>query len=64
MATLVQEKTISRDDALAKLRAKAFSTLQLIPEDEFEAGLERAERDLPEISAYPHRWLIATAAAP
>ena len=63
VAVLVQAKTISRDDALAKLRAKAFSTFQLIPEDEFEAGLARAERDLPETSAYPHRWLIASAEA-
>ncbi|MDQ5821526.1 MAG: methyltransferase domain-containing protein [Actinomycetota bacterium] len=63
VANLVQDKTISRDDALAKLRAKAFSTFQLIPPDEYEAGLERAERGLPETSAYPHRWLIATAEA-
>jgi SAM-dependent methyltransferase len=63
IATLVQDKTISRNDALAKLRAKAFSTFQLIPQHEFEAGLERAERELPETSAYPHRWLIATAKA-
>jgi SAM-dependent methyltransferase len=64
IATLVQAKTIMRDEALAKLRAKAFSTFQLIPQDEYEAGLARAERDLPETSAYPHKWLIATADVP
>jgi len=63
VVTLVQDKTISRDDALAKLRAKAFSTCQLISQDEYEAGLERAERGLPETSVYPHHWLIATAEA-
>ena len=64
IATLVQAKTITRDEALAKLRAKAFSTFQLIPQDEYEAGLAQAERDLPETSAYPHEWLIATADVP
>ncbi|MDX6483339.1 MAG: hypothetical protein QOE95_1110 [Gaiellaceae bacterium] len=64
IATLVQAKTITRDEALAKLHAKAFSTFQLIPQDEYEAGLARAERDLPETSAYPHEWLIATAHVP
>ena len=64
IATLVQAKTITRDEALAKVRAKAFSTFQLIPQDEYEAGLVRAERDLPETSAYPHKWLIATADVP
>ena len=61
IATLVQAKTITRDEALAKIRAKAFSTFRLIPQEEFEVGLARAERDLPETSAYPHEWLIATA---
>ena len=61
IAKLVQAKTITRDEALAKLRAKAFSSFQLIPQEEYEAGLARAERDLPETSTYPHEWLIATA---
>ena len=64
IASLVQAKTITREEALAKVRAKAFSTFQLIPQDEYEAGLARAERELPETSAYPHEWLIATAQAP
>lgn len=64
IARLVQAKTITREDALAKLRAKAFSTFQLIPQGEYEAGLARAEHDLPETVAYPHEWLIATAEAP
>jgi ubiquinone/menaquinone biosynthesis C-methylase UbiE len=62
--SLVQTKTITRDEALAKVRAKAFSTFQLIPPDEYEAGLARAERELPETSAYLHEWLIATAQVP
>lgn len=62
--SFVQAKTITRDDALAKVRAKAFSTFQLIPQDEYEAGLARAERELPETSAYPHEWLIASAETP
>jgi len=61
IASLVQAKTITREEALAKVRAKAFSTFQLIPQDEYEAGLARAERELPETSAYPHEWLIASA---
>ena len=64
IASLAQAKTITREEALAKLRAKAFSTFQLIPQDEYEAGLARAERELPATSAYPHEWLIVTAEAP
>lgn len=61
ITSIVQAKTITRADALAKLRAKAFSTFQLIPQEEYEAGLARAERELPHTCAYPHEWLIATA---
>jgi ubiquinone/menaquinone biosynthesis C-methylase UbiE len=58
-----QRRTIDRDAALAKIRGRHISTFQLIGEDEYIAGLERAERELPETFAYDYRYLIVTAAA-
>jgi ubiquinone/menaquinone biosynthesis C-methylase UbiE len=50
---------LSREQALAKIRGRAFSTFDLLPQGEYESGLERAERELPEILRYTHHWLIA-----
>lgn len=56
---LQQQKSMRREEALAKMRERAFSTFDLIGEAEFEAGLRRAEETLPAEVRYPQPWLIA-----
>ena len=54
-------RRFSREQALAKLRGRAYSTFELLPEDEIEAGIERAERELPDPVEYELEWLVAVA---
>jgi ubiquinone/menaquinone biosynthesis C-methylase UbiE len=56
-----QSASIDRNAALAKIRGRHISTFQLISGDEYEAGLARAERELPERVEYHYRWLIVRA---
>jgi ubiquinone/menaquinone biosynthesis C-methylase UbiE len=56
---LHQQKSISREEALTRIRERAFSTFQLIGDDEFEAGLRRAEETMPQQVTYAVVWLIA-----
>ena len=49
----------TREQDLAKIRGRAFSTFDLIPESEYREGLARAEADLPETTRHHHEWLIA-----
>ncbi len=56
-----QQRVLSREEALARVRGKHISTFQLIPEDEYEQGLARAERELPDTIDYEDRWLIVVA---
>jgi SAM-dependent methyltransferase len=56
-----QRVSISRADALERIRGKHISTFQLIPDEEYAAGLARAERELPERSEYESRWLVLAA---
>jgi hypothetical protein len=58
---LSQQGRLTRDDALERIRGRFISTLQLIPADEFERGLARAEHDLPDEIAYRLDWLILSA---
>jgi ubiquinone/menaquinone biosynthesis C-methylase UbiE len=58
---LHQRREIIRDEALRKIRGRHISTFQLIGDEEYAAGLERAERELPERIEYDYRWLIVTA---
>jgi ubiquinone/menaquinone biosynthesis C-methylase UbiE len=51
----------SRDDVLARIRARHISTLELLPEEEYRSGLERAERELPDPVESTRRFLIAVA---
>ena len=46
---VVTEGTISRDEAIARIRGRHISTFDLLSEAEFEEGHARAERELPEI---------------
>jgi ubiquinone/menaquinone biosynthesis C-methylase UbiE len=60
---LSQRGSLSRDDALERIRGKHISTFDLISDDEYEAGLARAERELPERVDYRVEWLIAIGSA-
>ncbi len=52
-----------RDAALERIRGKHISTFDLISHEEYEEGLARAERELPERIEYPIEWLVAVAFA-
>ena len=58
---LSQHGSLTRTDALERIRGKHISTFDLISDDEYEAGLERAERELPERVDYRVEWLVAVA---
>jgi SAM-dependent methyltransferase len=45
-------RSYPREEALAKIRGRAFSTFALIDEDEFANGLARAEAELPDPLVY------------
>jgi hypothetical protein len=48
MRRLTGENTLTRDDALARIRGRHISTFDLLDEDEIADGTARAERELPE----------------
>jgi ubiquinone/menaquinone biosynthesis C-methylase UbiE len=59
---LEQRLQLSRETVLARVRGKHISTFQLIPEDEYVAGLARVERELPESIESRVHWLVVAAA--
>jgi ubiquinone/menaquinone biosynthesis C-methylase UbiE len=62
--SLSQESRIGRMEALERLRGRYISTLSLIPEDEYQAGLETAERELADETVYGLEWAIVVADLP
>jgi SAM-dependent methyltransferase len=58
---LTQRETVDRETVLERIRGKHISTFQLIDEDEYRVGLERAERELPEELENVLEWIVATA---
>jgi ubiquinone/menaquinone biosynthesis C-methylase UbiE len=58
---LSQRAQITREAALERIRGRYISTLELLSEDEYRSGLDRAERELPEEIAYALEWLIVVA---
>jgi SAM-dependent methyltransferase len=58
---LKQQASADRGTALTRIRNRWISTLRLLDEEEFAAGVERAERELPERVDYELDWLIVTA---
>jgi SAM-dependent methyltransferase len=58
---LRQHRTIPREHALDIIRSKAFSTFDLLDPREYEAGLARAEAELPEQLSYRFDWLLVAA---
>jgi ubiquinone/menaquinone biosynthesis C-methylase UbiE len=61
VVSLEREHGFDRDLALRKLRGRYGSTFELLDEEEYRAGLARAERELPARVSYPSRWLIVVA---
>ena len=55
---LSQRASMTREHALERIRGRHISTFQLIGDDEYRAGLERAERELPERVDYAQEWLL------
>jgi ubiquinone/menaquinone biosynthesis C-methylase UbiE len=60
---LSQSAEATREVALERIRGKHIATFDLISDEEYEAGLARAERELPERIEYRQEWLIAVARA-
>jgi ubiquinone/menaquinone biosynthesis C-methylase UbiE len=58
---LSQRATLTRDQALERIRGRHISTFDLISEEEYEAGLARAARELPERFDHRVEWLIVVA---
>jgi ubiquinone/menaquinone biosynthesis C-methylase UbiE len=61
LTRLSQTGSLTREDALERIRGKHISTFDLISEEEYVAGLARAERELPERVDYRIEWLLADA---
>jgi ubiquinone/menaquinone biosynthesis C-methylase UbiE len=51
----------SRDYALDRIRGRFISTFDLLPPEEYEAGLARAERELPDPVEYTYESLLVRA---
>jgi SAM-dependent methyltransferase len=51
-------RRFSRGEGLERLRGRAYSTLDRLDESEYEAGLERAERELPDTVEYLLEWAL------
>jgi ubiquinone/menaquinone biosynthesis C-methylase UbiE len=62
--TLRQRRPISRADALERIRGRYISTLRLLDEETYAAGLARAERELPDEIESVLEWAVVSADAP
>lgn len=62
--TLRQRRSIVRADALERIRGRYISTLRMLDEDTYAAGLARAERELPEEIDAVLEWAVVTAEKP
>lgn len=60
---LDQRGAVGREEALRRIRGRYISTLALIGEDEYRAGLARAEEELPDLIEYGLEWRIVTASS-
>ena len=61
LVPLAQRAEIGREAALERVRGRFISPLQLLEEDEFQAGLDRMEAELPEENEYGLEWVVAVA---
>jgi ubiquinone/menaquinone biosynthesis C-methylase UbiE len=58
---LHQRSRIDRETALERIRGRHISTFDLVDETEFEAGLKRAMKELPDEVEYRTEWLVVVA---
>ena len=58
------KRRFSRDEALKKLRGRAYSTFTLMTDTEYEAGVAEAEERLPPEVVYELRLLNVVATRP
>jgi SAM-dependent methyltransferase len=58
---LRQSATLSRADALERIRGRYISTLRLLGDEAYADGLARAERELPEEVATQLEWAVVSA---
>jgi SAM-dependent methyltransferase len=58
------QRSYGRDLALRRTRGRFASTFELISDEEYRAGLARAEAELPDRVEYHSGWLIAMADVP
>jgi ubiquinone/menaquinone biosynthesis C-methylase UbiE len=56
-----QRAEITRDTALERIRGRYISTLELLSDEEYRAGLARAEQELAETIEYALEWLVVIA---
>ena len=56
-----ERSTMTREQALERIRGRYISTLHLLDEDELAAGLARAERELPAEIELELHWAIVSA---
>jgi SAM-dependent methyltransferase len=56
-----QEVVVEREEALRRIRGRHISTFHLLDSEEYEAGLERAEAELPDPVRTTRDFLIALA---
>lgn len=61
VVSLHQHVGTHRDSVVRRVRARHISTLQLVGEDEYAAGLERLEDELPATVRYESHWLLVVA---
>ena len=62
--TLRQHASLSRSEALERIRGRYISTLTLLDDDELAAGLARAESDLPPTVRHEIVWSVLAAHRP
>jgi len=62
--TVLQKGKLSKNEALERIRGRYISTLRLLDDEAFAAGLERAEHELPETVESPLEWAVVVAEAP
>ena len=59
--TVQQRSRLGREEALERIRGRYISTLRLLDDEAFAAGLARAERRLPETIDSTLEWAVITA---
>jgi ubiquinone/menaquinone biosynthesis C-methylase UbiE len=58
---LTQDVEVARWSVLERVRSRFISTFDLIPLEEYQEGLSRIEKELPDPARYQHHWLVAVA---